>query len=164
LAMSSGEEQQAAMRWYRLAIQASIIEEQFSYFWFALEIASENLKGTEKVPSKCPRCQGPLFCEKCGDHPTHRRYPGEAIRQLIQRVHPEGADEIFNTLQTIRHTLMHGGRISSVISELPRDEQEAVNKLAFVTWQAISIMFSKPDTASTEELNLDMLKMWFVGK
>jgi hypothetical protein len=32
LAMSSGEEQQAAMRWYRLAIQASIIEEQFSYF------------------------------------------------------------------------------------------------------------------------------------
>jgi hypothetical protein len=48
---------------------------------------------------------------------------------------------------------MHGGRISSVISELPCNEQEAVNKLAFVTWQAISIMFSKPDPASTEELN-----------
>jgi hypothetical protein len=135
LAMQSGDELKAAMRWYRMGIQAPNLEEQFSYFWFALEIAAETLKGSEKVASKCPQCQGPLFCEKCCDYPTHRRYPGEAIQQTIRRVHPAGADEIFKTLQLIRHTLMHGGRIISVVDRLPCDEQQAVNKLAFVTWQ-----------------------------
>ena len=123
LAMSSGA--QAAMRWYRRAIGANVIDDQFSYFWFALEIVAETLKGAERVPSKCPHCQSALFCEKCNTHPTHRRYPGEAIQQTIQRVHPQTSDEIFSTLQTIRHSLMHGGRISSVIDKLPCDEQQA---------------------------------------
>jgi len=145
LAMQSGEEQRAAMRWYRLAIQADDLQEQFSYFWFSLEIAAEKLKGTERVPSKCPRCQGKLFCQNCEDFPMHRRYRGEAIQQIIERVHPDNSDEVFKTLQLIRHTLMHGGRIASVLDQLPCDEQQAVNKLAFVTWQAIALMFSTPD-------------------
>jgi hypothetical protein len=40
---------------------------------------------------------------------------------------------------------MHGSRISSIISRLPCDEQQAVTKLAFITWQAISRTFTKPD-------------------
>jgi hypothetical protein len=146
LTMSSGSsEQQEAMRWYRRGIQSSNIEEQFSCFWFALEILAEALKGPEKVPSRCPRCKGPLFCESCGEHPIHRRYVGEAIQTLIEQVHPDSSGEIFKTLQMIRHTLMHGGRISSIISRLPCDEQQAVTKLAFITWQAISRTFTKPD-------------------
>ncbi|MEK7854824.1 MAG: methylamine utilization protein MauJ, partial [Acidobacteriota bacterium] len=145
LSMHSGEDQMEAMRWYRLGIQSEVPEEQFSYFWFALEIAAETLKGIEKVPSKCPQCQEKLFCEKCGNYPTHRRYAGEAIQQVIERVHPKNAEEVFRTLQLIRHTLMHGRRIASVLDQLPCDEQQAVNKLAFVTWKAIGLMFSKPD-------------------
>ncbi|MHB8482039.1 MAG: methylamine utilization protein MauJ [Nitrospiria bacterium] len=141
------------MRWYRLAIQAEGLEEQFSYFWFALEIAAESLKGKEKVPSKCPRCQGNLFCETCKEYPMHRRYAGEAIQQVIQSVHPENPEEVFKTLQLIRHTLMHGGRLSSVLDQLPCDEQQAVNKLASVTWQAIGRMFSNPDPRPEEPLN-----------
>ena len=30
-------EQQAAMRWYRRGVEAASVEDQFSYFWFALE-------------------------------------------------------------------------------------------------------------------------------
>ena len=145
LAMQAGEDQRAAMRWYRLAIQARNLEEQFSYFWFSLEIAAETLKGKEKVPSRCPQCHGNLFCEKCKDYPMHRRYAGEAIQHVIERVHPENAEELFKTLQLIRHTLMHGRRIASVLDQLPCNEQQAVNKLAFVTWQAIGQMFSRPD-------------------
>lgn len=146
LTMSSGSsEQQEAMRWYRRAIQSSNIEEQFSCFWFALEIIAEALKGPEKVPSKCPRCQGPLFCESCGEHPLHRKYVGPAIQDLIGHIHPDNSDEVFKTLQTIRHTLMHGGRISSVIDRLPCDEEQAVTKLASITWRAISQTFTKPD-------------------
>lgn len=145
LAMSSDSEQQEAMRWYRRAIQAEVLEEQFSYFWFALEIIAERLKGSEKVPSKCPHCNGPLYCEVCNKQPVHARYAGEAIKLLIERVHPKDSDEVFKTLQKIRHTLAHGGRISHVIGDLPCSEEQALNKLAFVTWNAISLMFNKPD-------------------
>lgn len=152
LAMSAGAEQQTALRWYRLGIQESILDQQFSYFWFALEIAAQYLKSTEKVPSKCPRCKEPLYCRKCGEHPTHRRYPGEAIQQTIHQVHPDHADEIFETLQIIRHTLMHGGRIASVIENLPCNEQQAVSKLATITWLAISAMFDSPDPRPEDTL------------
>lgn len=145
LAMQSGEDQRAAMRWYRLGIQAAVLEEQFGYFWFSLEIAAEALKGKDKVASKCPRCQEKLFCETCKDYPMHRRYGGEAIQQVVERVHPENAEEVFKTLQLVRHTLMHGGRIASVADQLPCNEQQVLNKLAFVAWHAIGLMFGKPD-------------------
>ena len=152
LTMQSGEDQRAAMRWYRLGIQADVLEEQFGYFWFSLEIATEALKGKDKVASKCPRCQEKLFCETCKDYPMHRRYGGEAIQQVIEHVHPENSEEVFTTLQLIRHTLMHGGRIASVADQLPCNEQQALNKLAFVAWHAIGLMFGKPDPRSETPL------------
>jgi hypothetical protein len=163
LAMHSGDEQQAAMRWYRRGIEEANLEDQFSYFWFALEIAAQALKGTEKIPSKCPRCQGPLLCEKCGDHPKHRRYPGEAIQQIIERVHPQNSVEVFTVLQLIRHTLMHGGRIASLLDQLPCDGPQAVNRLAFVTWQAIGLMFSKPDHILKKSLHLGTRRTSFAA-
>jgi hypothetical protein len=136
-------EQQVAMRWYRRGIEAASVEDQFSYFWFALEIAAEALKGSERVPSKCPKCNGPLYCEQCGTHPTHRRYRGEAVRQIVERFYPTNADEIFQPLELIRHTLMHGGRIASLAGKLPGDAQQAVNIMAFVSWRALFLMFKK---------------------
>jgi len=154
LAMLSGEEQQAAMRWYRLGIQAEGVEDQFSDFWFALEIAAENMKGSKRATSKCPQCRADLFCKNCGDFPTHRPYPGEAIKQAIERVHPQDSDEIFETLQKIRHALLHGGRISSIISELPCNEEQALNKVAFIARQSIILMSSKPDPRPEAPMNL----------
>jgi hypothetical protein len=60
LSMQAGQAHQAAMRWHRIAVQEGNLEQQFSYFWFALEIVAEALKGPERVPSRCPRCQGAL--------------------------------------------------------------------------------------------------------
>jgi Methylamine utilization protein MauJ len=154
LAMSSGSEQHEAMRWYRKAIQAPILEEQFSYFWFALEIVAERLKGTEKVPSKCPHCQSALYCEACDKHPVHARYAGDAIKQLVERVHPQDSDEVFKALQKIRHTLAHGGQIAQVVGDLPCTGEQALNKLAFVTWQAIYSTFTNADPDPETPLNL----------
>jgi hypothetical protein len=142
---SDKQEQQAAMRWYRRGIEEENLEDQFAYFWFALEIAAQSLKGDEKVSSKCPKCKGPLFCESCREHPMHRRYQGEAIKHLVERVHPQNLDEVFDALQLIRHTLMHGGRIASVLERLPCNANQAVAKLAFIVWQAINLMFDRPD-------------------
>jgi hypothetical protein len=153
LAMDSGGEHQAALRWYRIGIQEKVLEQQFSYFWFALEVVAEAIKGIERVPSKCPRCQSPLYCEQCRTHPTHRRYPGEAIHEVVCRVHPQGSDEVFQILQRIRHALMHGGRIAD-IRDLPCDDQQAVDKLAFVTWNAIGLTANQAgDPRRGTELN-----------
>ena len=72
-----------ALRWYRLGIDAASPDDQFTYFWFALEIVAEFQKPTEKVHDKCPHCQSPLYCEKCEKHPEHRPYAKQAIRALM---------------------------------------------------------------------------------
>jgi hypothetical protein len=84
---------------------------------------------------------------------VHRRYRGEAIRQLIERVHPENA-EVFETLQLIRHCLMHGRRIASVLDQLPCDGHQALNRLAVVAWRAIGLMFGNPDPRPESPLTL----------
>ena len=156
LAMQSGEEQRRAMRWYRLAVETENPDEQFSYFWFALEIVAQATKSSEKIASKCPVCQEPLFCEKCGKSPMHKPFQTDAIRQLIERVHPDNSIEVAETLLSIRHTLMHGNRISSVINDLPCTDMQAINKLGMITWRAISSMFSKNDPRPAEALSFGL--------
>jgi hypothetical protein len=75
-----------ALRWYRIGLNARLPEDQFQYFWFALEILAEYQKAPEKVTDKCPHCRSSLYCETCKTHPTHRPYPKQAIRALIQGV------------------------------------------------------------------------------
>ena len=154
IAMHSDTPQQVtAMRWYRLGIQSEEPEEQFTYFWFALELAAQALKQPAKVPSKCQHCQEPLYCQKCQRHPMHRPFPAQAICQLIERTHPENADEMFETLRTIRHTLVHGDRLRSIEGELPCTVEQAINKLAFISWNAINQMHSGPDPLPEEQLH-----------
>jgi hypothetical protein len=148
----SDDQQHSAMRWYRLGIQSDSPEEQFSYFWFALEIVAQVLKSTDRAPSKCPICQGPLYCGQCETRPTHRPYPGEAIRQVVARFQAENPDEVFKTLQKIRHTLMHGDRLSSIEHELPCSTDQAVTKLAQITWNAIAALFDTPNGAVPDQL------------
>lgn len=151
---SSNGAQSVAMRWYRLGISENNFEQQFNYFWFALETVSQALKTTEKRHSQCPHCRGRLYCEACKTYPMHRPYPGEAIRDVVQRVQPDDGVEVFETLQKVRHTLMHGDRVQSIASELPCTPQQVVDTLAHVTWSAIGLMFDKPDPATEKDMVL----------
>ena len=54
-----------AMRWWARGVSAESPSEQFQFFWYALEILAEYIKPTIKVPSKCPKCNGDLFCPVC---------------------------------------------------------------------------------------------------
>lgn len=87
-----------ALRWYRLGVDASSPDDQFTYFWFALEIVAELQKSTEKVHDKCPHCQSKLYCEKCEKHPSHRPYAKQAIRALMKAADPECDDRTVGLL------------------------------------------------------------------
>lgn len=152
LSIQSHDALPSALRWYRLGIGSRNLEEQFSYFWFALEITAEALKRPDRATDNCPRCRRPLYCENCQDHPTHRPYPAQAIKQLVERVVTGDAAEVFEVLQKIRHTLMHGARIDSIASELPCTPAQATHKLANVTWQALCLMFDKEKLAPGVQL------------
>lgn len=152
--VQGGERQQRALRWYRRGVTAEGLEDQFTYFWFALEIASEFVKDREKVPSACPHCRGPLYCEPCGIHPVHAKYPGQAIRAAIQKYVQSDPDLVFNALQKIRHALMHGDRIASVIEDLPFDEISAVNWMEQIARMAVTSMFRGNDPDPPDQITM----------
>lgn len=140
MAMHADEVSRSAMRWYRLGLRASDPEEQFSYFWFAVEIVAEALKEAGKITPTCPQCKADLYCPKCETVPSRRRVGTEAIEDLICSVAPRGADtnELVMTLSKIRNTLLHGRRISSIADRLPCTDEQAVDVLARIAWRGIT--------------------------
>lgn len=151
MALLPDEVSLSAMRWYRLGLGATAVEEQFSYFWFAVEITAEALKAAGKIAPRCPKCDADLYCPTCESVPTRRRVGSEAIADLISSVAPEGADikELVNTLSKIRNTLQHGRRMASIADRLPCTEEQAVNILARIAWRGI-MKLADPASVPTE--------------
>lgn len=130
-----------AMRWYRLGINATVPSDQFQYFWFALEIIAEFQKGEEKVPSNCPHCNSPLFCESCNTHPVHKRYQKQAIQALLTAVDKECDDAMFKRLDQTRNGLMHGSTMKEIESEQPEEHKHIVDILGSLVWKALVHQF-----------------------
>lgn len=132
-----------ALRWYRLGIDATAPDDQFTYFWFALEIVAEFQKPTAKVHDKCPHCQSALYCEKCGTHPEHRPYAKQAIRALMMAADEECDDATVDLLDKTRNGLMHGATLRENESSLPDPHQSVVDTLGRVLWKALVRQFPK---------------------
>lgn len=130
-----------AMRWLRLGINATVPDDQFMYFWFALEIVAEFQKSTEKVPDRCPICQSPLYCESCKTHPVHRPYPKQAIRALLKAVDKECDDATIERLDKTRNRLMHGSTLKEIEDSLPQPHEEIVDILGRLLWKALIHQF-----------------------
>lgn len=156
MAMHHSDVSQAVMRWYRFGQRADNIEDQFMYFWFAVEIASGALKEAGKIAHLCPKCNSELYCKSCDEIPMRRRFETEAIKDLIFNVAPPDIDknEIYKTLTKIRNTLQHGRRLHSIADKLPCTDEQAVHALANIAWRAISLLADydrdpNPDTPLT---------------
>lgn len=130
-----------AMRWYRLGINATVPDDQFTYFWFALEIVAEFQKSTEKVPDRCPQCRSPMYCESCKTHPVHRPYPKQAIRALLKAVDKECDDATIERLDKTRNSLMHGLTLKEIEDSLPKPHEQIVDILGHLLWQALIHQF-----------------------
>lgn len=132
-----------ALRWYRIGIHDSTPEDQFQYFWFALEILAEHQKASEKLADKCPRCKSPLYCENCKTHPTHRPYPKQAIRALIQSVDKASEEETIEALDKARNAIMHGATLEEIEEELPSSGEHIVDVLGRILFMALVHQFPK---------------------
>ena len=132
-----------AMRWYRLGVNARAPDDQFQYFWFALEIIAEFAKDAEKVSDKCPKCQSPLYCETCDTHPVHRPYPKQAIRALLNTVDKECDDAMFERLDKTRNGLMHGATLKEIEGDLPEGQAHVVDIVGQLVWKALVYQFPR---------------------
>ena len=130
-----------AMRWYRLGINATTPDDQFVYFWFALEIVAEFQKSTDKVPDTCPKCQSALYCESCETHPVHKPYAKQAIRSLLKAVDKECDDATVERLDKTRNSLMHGSTLKEIEDSLPQPHEQIVDILGRLLWRALILQF-----------------------
>jgi hypothetical protein len=132
-----------AMRWYRFGVNAQSPDDQFTYFWFALELVAEFQKSTEKVPDACPICRSPLYCETCRSQPTHRPYAKQAIRELLKAVDKDCDDATVDRLDKTRNSLMHGATLKEVEGSLPEPHEEIVDVLGRLLWRALVHQFPR---------------------
>jgi hypothetical protein len=104
-----------AMKWFANGVSTRFYDDQFVYFWLVVELIAQNAKDpTTPVPDKCPKCQGPLFCETCKTVPTHRPYQKQAIEQLFIKTCAGGSIDgptFFRQASDARNMLMHGDEV-----------------------------------------------------
>lgn len=132
-----------AMRWYRLGINAPVLDDQFMNFWFALEIIAEFQKSPEKVPDKCTKCQSPLYCESCKRHPVHKPFAKQAIQSLLKVIDKKCDDEVIKRLEDTRNSLMHGSTLKEIEDKLPQPHEQIVDVLGRLVWKALIHQFPK---------------------
>ena len=143
------------LRWFSKGVSARYIDDQFQYFWFVLELLSQVYKESGKVNDLCPKCRKPLYCESCDEHPLHRPYPKQAIKQLFSKMVQGNSDAIFSILNDIRNALMHGDDITTIESDLNIKFSEYVDKLGQIAWTSILNTFMNSFKEPQElELNL----------
>ncbi|KQW81483.1 hypothetical protein ASC89_06610 [Devosia sp. Root413D1] len=97
----------SALRWHTRAARAATYEDQFLYYFFAIEIlaASETFAG--KVVDKCPSCRGDLTCPNpdCG-RPEHKPFPKQKIGLLLTEMGVNAT--LIDALLDLRNLLSHG--------------------------------------------------------
>lgn len=129
-------EVRVALRWFANGLGARLMEEQFQYFFFAIEVLAEYHKPTERVPDKCPRCSTALFCSSCDETPTHRPYAKQAIESLVSKL-INGWPDAFQVLNLVRNRMMHGKSREEIQCELVLPLDEVVDRAGRVAWTAI---------------------------
>ena len=126
-----------AIRWFANGVESDFVDDQFYYFWLAIELVAVETKPPDLVPDACPKCRGPLYCRACDIHPAHRPYPKQAIQALFRRHVSARADDFFRHADKFRNALLHGEDIDVVEREIAVKFDEIVNALGRLAWAAL---------------------------
>jgi hypothetical protein len=135
---TSDEPHELAIHWFASAVASPVLEDQFQLFWFALELIASNDKPANRVNDLCAKCGSPLFCEHCGEHPTHKPFNKQAIEALISGiVGNDDASTVSKRLFKIRNMLLHGSTKDQIESSLGEGMEIGLNSLANIAKRAI---------------------------
>lgn len=126
---SLSERLRRAVRWFSHGVSAGHPDDQFSFFWLAIELLAAEARSVTPVPDACPKCRGPLFCRACEVEPVHRPYPKQAIQDLFRHHVTTNHEEFFKHANRFRNALMHGDDVRDVEHELGVKFEEVVNCL-----------------------------------
>lgn len=136
-----------ALKWFAHGVQAEYNDDQFQFFWLTIELLAQLSKPKEKVNDQCPKCRSALFCSVCNSHPTHRPYPKQAIRLLMEQTMPEGGSELFELASEIRNAVMHGEDVEVIEASKGVELNDVVNKLGGLAWTALMNAFLRTPEA-----------------
>jgi len=136
-----------SLRWYAAGVRSKIMEDQFQFFWFVIELIATATKSQSKVPDKCPRCGGELFCTTCQEIPHHRPYEKQKIAMLLdaQQLPQQMIDDLFY----VRNSLLHGTPREIIEDQIQEREPEfsfdkIVDLAGRLAWTLIFNAFEKP--------------------
>lgn len=144
------------LRWYSNGVSAGPPDEQFEWFWLAIEVLAQFTRNVEPVPDLCPRCRGELFCKACNEMPKHRPYPRQAILALLRQHAGNEAEDLFDDASAFRNALMHGEPLKAVQEERGKSIDEVVDRLGQVAWKALGI-FLLPTSVDSPERAIAIL-------
>jgi len=136
-----------SLRWYSAGVRSLIMEDQFQFFWFVIELIATATKSQSKVSDKCPRCGGDLFCAACQEVPHHRPYEKQKIATLLeaQQLPQQMIDDLFY----VRNSLLHGTPREAIEEQIQeRDDDFSFDKIVdlagHVARNVIFNTFEKP--------------------
>lgn len=136
---------ETALKWFANGIGATIMEDQFQYFWFVVETVAVATKSPDKVTDKCQTCRGDLVCSACGKVLEHRPFGKQAIQALFERL--RFGEEVIDFFFEIRNALMHGETREAIEARLVDKQAEfsfdkAVNFIASAAFKSVLLTFA----------------------
>ncbi len=137
-----------ALRWFASGVRSKIMEDQFQFFWFVIELIATSTKNTNKVADRCPKCRGDLYCNTCQETPVHRPYDKQAIEALLNEL--KMSVDIIKDMHVVRNMLMHGEDRANIEKELQKQQPKftfhrAVDIMGDAAWKAINSRFNLKD-------------------
>ena len=126
-----------ALRWFFLGVRARFTEEQFTYFWFSIEILAQIDRSVEPVQDKCSICSNPLYCKNCDQNPTHRPYTKQSIEALFSEFVRDNSEGFFGKANEVRNRIMHGDSLGDIEKNLGAQVEDLINDLGKIAWCAL---------------------------
>lgn len=135
---------QKALNYFRKGTISEQLEDQFHYFWLAIEVIAEGNKSKAKGPIPCPVCKDALQCKNCNCEPQRTPMARQAIKTLLNAINSEG-DKLYKLLIDARDGIMHGRTQKSISDQAKIPFAGIVNEAGIAAWHTIQYVFSQSD-------------------
>lgn len=126
------------LHWFASGVAASSADDQFQYFWHAVETLAQYHKPSTSVADVCAVCKTELVCPKCKGPSKHKPYDSQAIKALFLKFMAEAPDA-YDKVSHVRNKLLHGESLKDYKNESGQDIADLMDVCAEVAWRALMV-------------------------